>query len=245
MKLESNSLIRNWLLPIAALALVALALLFAAKAIWLGGTPSTAYLPAAVGWGAAILFGLVGLAVVYRLFDGSIDLSRLVSEPSGEASMSRFQLFIFTFVIAASLMLIIVSHQGGPDFPPTIPPAILGLLGISAGSYIVSKGIQKDITLAQLPPMVTISASSASAVPGQTVILAAAATGSGNICYQWQRIVPGSTTAEDLTAQTAATLNVTPNSVAENGTQYQCKVGTANGEAISNRLTLAVAADRG
>jgi uncharacterized BrkB/YihY/UPF0761 family membrane protein len=70
----------------------------------------------------------------YRL----VDLDRLISEPNGDASLSRFQFLVFTFVIAMSLFLIIVSTKSFP----TIPGAILALLGISGGSYVVSKGIQ-------------------------------------------------------------------------------------------------------
>jgi hypothetical protein len=53
--------------------------------------------------------------------------------------MSRFQLLIFTLVIALSLFLVVVSKM---QFPDTIPPEILTLLGISASTYAVSKGIQ-------------------------------------------------------------------------------------------------------
>ena len=53
--------------------------------------------------------GLLGAAVLWNIFDGTIDLSRLISEPTGDASMSRFQFLIFTFVIALSLFLVIVS----------------------------------------------------------------------------------------------------------------------------------------
>src|SRR5207253_6606553 len=63
-----------------------------------------------------------------------------ISEPNGDASMSRLQLLVFTFVVALSLFLVIVATKP-PDFP-AIPPSVLSLLGISASSYLVSKGIQ-------------------------------------------------------------------------------------------------------
>jgi hypothetical protein len=69
---------------------------------------------------------------------GRINLDKLISEPNGDASLSRFQFLIFTFVIAVGLLLIIVQTQ---DFPP-VPGQILALLGISGGSYVISKGIQ-------------------------------------------------------------------------------------------------------
>ena len=72
---------------------------------------------------------------------GKINLEKLISEADGTASMSRFQLLVFTLVIAMSLFLVIVGKT--PLAFPDIPPEILALLGISGGSYVISKGIQK------------------------------------------------------------------------------------------------------
>jgi hypothetical protein len=93
------------------------------------------------GWIALGFLGAVGIAILYYIFTERIDLSQLISEPGGDASMSRFQLLVFTFVIAASLFLITASPHP-PAFPKEIPSGILVLLGISASSYLVSKGIQ-------------------------------------------------------------------------------------------------------
>ena len=103
-----------------------------------------------LGWFVAALVGFFGIAVVVLILTGKIDLSKLISEPGGGASLSRFQFLIFTFVIAMSLFLVIVGHEGGPAFPDEIPGGILALLGISGGSYAVSKGIQakRDTDLA-------------------------------------------------------------------------------------------------
>lgn len=95
----------------------------------------------AVGWVALALVALLGLTIIYKIWTGNIDLSRLISEPTGDASMSRFQLLIFTFVVALGLLLVIVSGDK-PAFPEVIPGSVLTLLGISASSYLVSKGIQ-------------------------------------------------------------------------------------------------------
>jgi hypothetical protein len=86
------------------------------------------------------LVGILGVLVLWNIADGRIDLSRLISEPNGDASLSRFQFLVFTFVIALSLFLVIVSAER-PSFPD-IPGTVLSLLGISASSYLVSKGIQ-------------------------------------------------------------------------------------------------------
>ena len=93
----------------------------------------------AAGFTLLALVFLYGLAVLIYIANGSIDLSDLLSERNdSKASMSRFQLLIFTLVIALSLFLVVVSQM---KFPP-IPPEILTLLGISASTYAVSKGIQ-------------------------------------------------------------------------------------------------------
>jgi hypothetical protein len=87
-----------------------------------------------------ILVFFFGLIVLIRMATNRIDLSGLLCEPDqNKASMGRFQLLIFTFVIAFSLLLIIVSAET-PEFPQ-IPSGILLLLGISASTYAVSKGI--------------------------------------------------------------------------------------------------------
>ena len=99
------------------------------------------WLTVASGWVALGFLALLGIAILYYVFTERIDLSGLISEPNGNASMSRFQLLVFTFVIASSLFLIIAAPYP-PVFPDKIPNGILVLLGISASSYLVSKGIQ-------------------------------------------------------------------------------------------------------
>ena len=104
-------------------------------------TPIPTWLTIASGWVALGFLALLAVAILYYVFTRRIDLSGLISEPNGDASMSRFQLLIFTFVIAASLFLTIAAPYP-PAFPKEIPNGILILLGISSSSYLVSKGIQ-------------------------------------------------------------------------------------------------------
>ncbi|WP_339375755.1 hypothetical protein [Calothrix sp. NIES-2098] len=73
-----------------------------------------------------------------------INLDMLLSESTGDASLARFQLLIFTFVISMSLVLIITSSKP-PAFPTAIPDQILGLLGISSTSYVLGKALQTQI----------------------------------------------------------------------------------------------------
>ena len=80
--------------------------------------------------------------IIFRILQGpgrGIDLSKLLSEKDGDASMSRFQLLVFTFVIAMGLLVSVLKTGAFP----TLSAEILGLLGISAGSYVGAKITQK------------------------------------------------------------------------------------------------------
>jgi hypothetical protein len=99
-----------------------------------------------MGWMASIcgimlclFLAAMGATIIFMIWTGKIDLSALLSEANGQASMSRFQLLIFTFVVATSLFGLVekVSPPGFPD----IPAGVLTLLGISASTYAVGKGI--------------------------------------------------------------------------------------------------------
>lgn len=107
------------------------------------------FLTLVVGYLAVTLIGLLGFVILWRIFTGRIDISMLISESDGSASLSRFQFLIFTFVISLSLLLVILGAKGGPKFPDSIPAGIYALLGISAASYVVSKGIQSGVDKSQ------------------------------------------------------------------------------------------------
>jgi hypothetical protein len=93
-------------------------------------------------WILVIFVGALAAIILYKIFTGKIDLTKLVSESNGDASMSRFQFLIFTFVIA--LMWIYLFFCKDCQGFPEINNGVLGLMGISGGSYVVSKGIQKS-----------------------------------------------------------------------------------------------------
>lgn len=92
-------------------------------------------------WMVLGFLAFLGAVIIYYIWTDKIKLDRLISEPTGDASMSRFQLLVFTFVIAASFFLIVASGTP-PKFPDDVPRGVLLLLGISSSSYLVSKGIQ-------------------------------------------------------------------------------------------------------
>jgi len=123
-----------------------LALIFAVIAFFSKplATPPEKVMGVIVGLVLIIFIGILGAILLWKMAKGEIDLNKLVSEPTGGASLSRFQFLIFTFVISMSLFLVIIGHANAPEFPTTIPPEIFALLGISGGSYLISKGISKS-----------------------------------------------------------------------------------------------------
>jgi len=124
---------------IAQVVMVALFLVTAfVIAVFVPGDAKTK-LTMSIGYALLVLTFLFGMVILVDIIRGNIDLSALLSEDGKGASMSRFQLLIFTFVIALSLFLMVA--QNGTRFPD-IPANVLTLLGISASTYAVSKGIQ-------------------------------------------------------------------------------------------------------
>ena len=84
-----------------------------------------------------------GAVVLGMILTGQIDLSDILVESnengSKKASLSRLQFLMFSFVIAGLYLVICVESGTFVD----VPPGVLILLGISGGSYVVSKGIGK------------------------------------------------------------------------------------------------------
>lgn len=95
-----------------------------------------------------IIIAFAGI-VLWKMVSGEIDLSHIVSEPvkfdadgnrtadSGKTSLSRFQFLLFTFVIAG--LFLMLSIEAGAFV--NIPSNVLGLIGISGGSYVISKAV--------------------------------------------------------------------------------------------------------
>jgi hypothetical protein len=91
-----------------------------------------------------ILLGFAAL-VLWKIFRNEIRLQGLLAEPPApdqtvretKASLSRFQFLIFTFVIAGLYLLL--SIEAGTFVE--IPTNVLGLLGISGGSFLISKAM--------------------------------------------------------------------------------------------------------
>jgi hypothetical protein len=117
-------------------------------------SPSLVFLEILAGYVVCGIIAIIGFAVAWKLATGQIDISKILTEKDGSggsASMSRFQLLIFIFVIAVSFFLVVISNikiiqarPGDRELPgmPQVPPGVLALLGISASSYAVGKAIQ-------------------------------------------------------------------------------------------------------
>jgi len=85
---------------------------------------------------AVIMLGFFAV-ILWKILDNSIDLTRLISESDGKASLSRFQLLLFTFVVAGLFM--ILSLEAGQFVD--IPAGVQVLLGISGGGFVISKAV--------------------------------------------------------------------------------------------------------
>jgi len=124
----------KWHSVIGLGVLVILALVIA---VYVPGEPLQK-LQMTAGYAALILVFGYGVAVLAAIVGGTIKLDDLLEEVDGGASMSRFQLLIFIFVIGFSFIFIVLQTNKFPS----IPVEVLTLLGISASTYAVSKGIQ-------------------------------------------------------------------------------------------------------
>lgn len=113
----------------------------------LPGTPEEK-LALGFGYALLILVFLYGIVILGKMASGDIDLRYLLGESGGGASISRFQLLIFTFVIGLSFFFVVAATRTIPD----VPGDVLALLGISATTYGVSKGIQASSGLPSKAP---------------------------------------------------------------------------------------------
>jgi hypothetical protein len=93
----------------------------------------------------SIIVMVLAFIVLWKIWTDEISLKGLLSEtsPPGtpasdiKASLSRFQMLVFTFVIAGLFTMLSMAAHGFVE----IPQNVLILLGISGGTYVVSKGV--------------------------------------------------------------------------------------------------------
>ena len=140
---DNNGSNKNLYIGFLIAIVLAVAIAFAI-AWWGPGNNQMEKAKVALAYGMLILLFMFGFVILAWIAIGRIDISRILEEKGGDgsnegsASMSRFQLMIFTFVIGLSFFLIVISKG---DFP-NVTGGVLTLLGISATTYGVSKGIQ-------------------------------------------------------------------------------------------------------
>ncbi|MBP1852555.1 hypothetical protein [Rhizobium halophytocola] len=91
----------------------------------------------------ATLILAAGLTVVRAMWNGTIEISHLLSESTAlpgtapKASLSRFQFLLFTFVVAG--LYLVLSLETGTLID--VPNGTLVLLGISGGTYVAGKAM--------------------------------------------------------------------------------------------------------
>ena len=88
----------------------------------------------------ASFLALVQLILIWLMYTNKINLSQIISDGTGQASLSRFQFLIFTFVIAVGILYLTVKGDGFP----VLDQGILVLLGISGASYVVGKSLDNQ-----------------------------------------------------------------------------------------------------
>jgi hypothetical protein len=96
---------------------------------------------------------LLGLAIIYAIWTGRIDISGLISEANGSASLARFQFLLISFAVTASLYGLVEMRLNGGGYPD-VPRGVLILFGMSAATFLLSKGIsfsQPDVMMSSSP----------------------------------------------------------------------------------------------
>ncbi len=124
-----------------------------------------------------IFLGLIAAKILLMIWRDEIDLSALLNETNGDASLSRLQLLIFTFVIAVSFFYLVLQNNSFP----LVTDGVLTLLGISASTYAVGKGISysrdEGVTKPDAPAAVAAGAKAGAAAGAMTGAISGAVAG--------------------------------------------------------------------
>jgi hypothetical protein len=121
--------------------------------------PAENFSPSDLALYVAVVISIIilgfGAVVLYKIVTGKIPLRGLIEEPREadgdarpKASLSRFQFLVFTFVIAGLYLVLSLETGSFVD----IPESVLALLGISGGSYLISKGVGGRKAAPTAPP---------------------------------------------------------------------------------------------
>jgi len=130
------------------------------------------YILPAFGVGFLLLMGALCVLLLTKMWKNEINLATLLDEANGDASISRFQLLLFSIVVSVGMFLYMLHNLQLPD----VPQSILILVGISASTYAAGKGISYSQPQLMVKPPATIPpAPGANVAPTLTPAQAAAA----------------------------------------------------------------------
>ena len=96
---------------------------------------------------AIVVLGFFAI-ILWKVMNNDININQIISEPDGKASLSRFQLLLFTFVVVGLFFIFSLKANAFVN----IPEGVLILIGISGGSFVVSKAVGKAKNGAAPPP---------------------------------------------------------------------------------------------
>jgi len=88
----------------------------------------------------AAFLALLQAILILKMWRGEIDLKDLISDGDHQASLSRFQFLVFTFVIAIGILYLTVKGEAFPE----LDQGVLILLGISGASYAIGKSLDNQ-----------------------------------------------------------------------------------------------------
>jgi alpha-tubulin suppressor-like RCC1 family protein len=144
-----------------------------------------------------------------------------------------------------------ISLDGGTTFQPTGNNAptltfnnVRGaddgqLVQVVVANFLGSVTSRRARLTVNVPPQVSVSPATASAVAGQPVTFTATATGTAPIALQWQRSNDAGATWSNVPNATAAAYTFTP-ALSDNGARFRAVASSAFGSATSNVAVLNV-----
>lgn len=102
----------------------------------------------------AAFLALLQALLLWKMWTGKIKLDELLSDGEGQASLSRFQFLLFTFVIGVGLLYLTIKGEAFPE----LDHGVLLLLGISGASYAVGKSLDNQANDETTTERVTVEA---------------------------------------------------------------------------------------
>ena len=131
----------------------------------------------------------------------------------------------------------------------TTPATILGdnnaVFTVEVGnsvSKVTSGNAVLTVTAVPVAPSIGTQPASQSLATGQAATFTVAATGTGELAYQWKRKNDGATEFANIPGETSSTYTLSDASLADNGALFTVVVKNSVGEATSTPATLTVSA---